>query len=241
MELPARSMTRPGCTNGSTRRPNGRRIVRSGQRSAARWRASRQGLGGFWADAGAGATMSAASTPARARNERYRTAEFIATATPSQREHGPRGDRPAGAAQGLAHDRVRDPEPAPAARLPRGGEDRGDHAALPVHRGTARVARPHQAAQGGDPPPDRAVAVGVLAEHGARGADPGRLHVVGTVLGIAQDGGAGARARALVHGQRPHARTPGTRRTARSFFTSKWIAWASRRSPRPPSCTDVSL
>ena len=204
IELPARSITRPGCTNGSMRRPNGRRMIRSGQRSWARWAASRHGLGGFWADAGAAATASPASTPARARSERTCTPPFIAIVpvSASRGRWTPARGRAASAWRTIESGT---PKPLPLPDSRAAAKMRGDHAALAVHGGPAGVARAHQAAQRGDPALHRPAAVGVLADHGARAAHARRLDVVGPVLRVAEHRGAGAGRGRLVHRQRPHA------------------------------------
>ena len=89
----------------------------------------------------------------------------------------PRAGRPARAPPPRSSRARRSRSPLP--RLRCGREDRGDHAAPAVHHRPAGVARPHQAAQGGDPALDRAAPVGVLADHRARPAEARRLDVVG--------------------------------------------------------------
>ena len=93
------------------------------------------------------------------------------------------------------HDRVRDA--VSAARAARGGgEDRRHDAAAAVDHRPAGVARAHDPAQRDDQALHRPAAVGVLGHGRARLPQPRGADVVGAVVGEAEDGRRGARARA---------------------------------------------
>ena len=67
----------------------------------------------------------------------------------------------------------------------------------------------HEAAQRRDRALHRPAPVGVLGDHGRGLPEPRRLHVVGAVLGEAEDGGRGARLRVDVERQRRRPADPG--------------------------------